>query len=264
MLAEVYVSCTFNLSIKKFDVIINCIGVGVNPDKLVNYFSVTEKYDNLIIDYLQEHSDCIYINMSSGAIYGDIFLKPVDIHTTLSINPNKIKTSNLYTIAKLNSEAKHRTLFHLNIVDLRLFSFFSRFANLEEPYFMNELISCCNKATTFCTNDFYFTRDFIHPKDLFSWIEYIIMQKTINTFCDIKSRFPITKDTILKLFADIFGLRYAIQKMELNGNNTGNKNCYYVDVDVDTNEDFIFKDISSYTSEESLLLEAKYFLNNEE
>ena len=39
-----------------------------------------------------------------------------------------------YALSKINSEIKHRKLKHLNIIDLRLFSFFSRFMNLKSKF----------------------------------------------------------------------------------------------------------------------------------
>lgn len=113
------------------DVVINCIGVGT-LNKLrgnyTDYFMVTEEYDNLAIGYLRNKCpDALYISFSSGAVYGREFSAPVGENTMKSIRVNHIATEDYYAIARFNSEAKHRSFKNLKIVDLRIFSYFSRF-----------------------------------------------------------------------------------------------------------------------------------------
>jgi len=56
--------------------VINCVGIG-DPGKLRNemssIFRVTERFDNLVLDYLECHPSALYLNMSSGAAYGQDF-----------------------------------------------------------------------------------------------------------------------------------------------------------------------------------------------
>ena len=95
---------------EKYDVIINCVGVGT-PAKVKEasgeVFKLTEEFDNMILGYLRRYPDTLYINFSSGAVY--------------SISVDDIKPEHYYGIAKLHQEAKHRALRKLNIVDIRVF-----------------------------------------------------------------------------------------------------------------------------------------------
>jgi N-acetyl-gamma-glutamylphosphate reductase len=71
------------------EVIINCVGIG-NPAKLKNagviVFRLTEKYDTMILDYLEEHPEAIYINFSSGAVYGTKLNMPVQLMNQRVLN----------------------------------------------------------------------------------------------------------------------------------------------------------------------------------
>lgn len=65
---------------RQFDAVINFVGVG-DPARAVqmgkDIFTVTERYDNLALEYLQNHPQCKYIYLSSGAAYGTNFETPV-------------------------------------------------------------------------------------------------------------------------------------------------------------------------------------------
>ena len=67
-----------------FDVVINCIGVG-DPARVrdlgTDIFQITETFDNRILDYLDQHTEALYINMSSGAVFGMAFETPVTAET---------------------------------------------------------------------------------------------------------------------------------------------------------------------------------------
>ena len=60
----------------QYSVVINCVGRG-DPVKLKamgsSIFRLTERFDNLILDYLEKAPDTLYINFSSGAVYGTEF-----------------------------------------------------------------------------------------------------------------------------------------------------------------------------------------------
>ena len=57
----------------QYDVIINCVGIG-RPEKIkeagYGIFLITENFDNLVIEYLGKQPQAIYINFSSGAVFG--------------------------------------------------------------------------------------------------------------------------------------------------------------------------------------------------
>ena len=142
-------------SSNKYDVIINCVGIG-DPVKLKNnisaIFHLIETFDNMVLDYLEKHPETLYINFSSGAAYGVAFDMPVNGATCSNWHINNISEADYYGIAKFHSEAKHRALKKLNIVDLRIFSYFSRFINLESKFLLTEIISYIKEGKEFITD----------------------------------------------------------------------------------------------------------------
>ena len=111
---------------KKYDVIINCIGVG-NPKDIIqnkDILKITEYYDDKILDYMKNKKSIIYINFSSGAIFGQTIRSPISESSQASINVNKLNEGSYYAISKIYAEIKHRNLKNMNIVDLRIFNTF--------------------------------------------------------------------------------------------------------------------------------------------
>ena len=214
-----------------YDVVINCIGVGT-ISKLqgdyTKYFTVTEEYDNLVINYLHNyHPKALYIGFSSGAIYGREFSAPVQENTTNCIRVNHITPQDYYSIVRLNSEVKHRAFKNLNIVDLRLFSYFSRFIDLSDDYFIVEVINCILNKKVLKTNKMNIVRDYIHPKDLFSLIRKCIKVDKINGAFNVVSLKPVSKWEILDYFSSEYGLKYKIIPSLNYTSATGSKNIYY-------------------------------------
>ena len=130
-----------NLHSQSFDIIINCIGIS-NPSDIIKYGNkilvLSKKYDDIIIEYLQKHIFCQYLNFSSGIVHGN-FLQPP--HDELAFNsiPNDL-LHNEYYLSKIYLEKKHRSLPSLNIIDIRIFSFFSKFINLNTDFFISKII----------------------------------------------------------------------------------------------------------------------------
>jgi nucleoside-diphosphate-sugar epimerase len=200
---------------EKYDVIINCVGLGT-PVKVKEasgeVFKLTEEFDNMVLKYLQRYLSTLYINFSSGAVY--------------SISVNDIKPEHYYGIAKLHQEARHRALKKLNIVDLRIFSYFSRFIELDSGYFLTELLKSLKRKKTFVTNSCDFVRDFLAPGDLFDLICLIIKAKPFNGALDAYSAMPISKFKLLDYFVKNHALKYTIKhKLKLTCQ-TGVKSRY--------------------------------------
>lgn len=203
--------CNYNtLDNKKFDVIINSIGLG-NPEKLnSNVIDITEYYDNKIINYLKKNNSTTYLNFSSGAIYGQNFTNPVTDTTLTKLDVNSLDYGYLYSIAKLHSEAKHRALKHLNIIDLRIFGFFSRFIDLNSRFFLAEIVSAIKNKTDLSVDKLDIVRDFVHPKEFCLLIEKCIEKASINNAFDVYSKKPISKFEILNQISKEYELRYNL------------------------------------------------------
>ena len=226
----------------KYHAIINCIGIG-NPANLRKaqdeIFILTEYYDNFILDYLRKNESAIYLNLSSGAVYGTDFSKPVSNSTITSIKINNITTGDHYRISKLNSEAKHRSLSDFNIIDLRIFGFFSRFIELEKEFLLCEIITCIKESKEFITGADNIFRDYIHPQDFIKIVKKVIAGKNLN------QAFDINKSN--------YNLKFRIDSHADFSSVTGSKLNYYST----SNNIEILKFVPKYTSLESISTETE-------
>jgi len=246
---------------EKYDVVINCIGIG-DPGKLKNagisIFRLTETYDNMILDYIEDHNDALYINFSSGATYGTDFGIPVDESSYAKIHINNLTSSDYYGIAKLNAEAKHRSLNNLNIIDLRIFGYFSRFIDIGSQYLLSEVISCIQDCKVLETRPENIIRDYVHPQDFMSLIEKCIAKRSFNDVFDVYSKKPVTKFEILDYFTRQYGLRYIVKENANISNATGTKENYYSNNKKTENLSYFPK----FTSLDSIIDETKLILSN--
>ena len=213
-----------------FDVVINCVGIGA-PQKLkadlLTIFATTEYFDNLILNYLGHRPQTLYINLSSGAAYGTNFTVPVTQESFSTFGINNLDASEYYGIAKINSEAKHRALHDLNIVDLRVFAFFSRFIDVEERFLLSEIISCIKNKKEFVTGPGDITRDYVHVSDLMSMMDIIVNTMQVNDVFDVYSRKPARKFELIDFFAERYGLKYSVMDTFEALSVTGTKNNYF-------------------------------------
>lgn len=260
-LKEKFSSIRLNdLAHKEYDFIINCVGIGT-PNKVRDnpalIFNITEEYDKILTEYLTKFAKPTWINFSSGAIYGDCFNQPVGDSSSRKIAINNINPQAYYGLAKLNSEAKHRAQENLHIVDIRVFAYFSRFIDLDSGYFLTELIKDIKKGTEFITSPCDFTRDYLHPDDLFSLIELIIAKKPFNAAFDAYSRKPVSKFELLDYFSKTYGLKYKIDDRMDFSCPTGSKDVYYSN-SRKANELLGYK--PKHTSIASIAGEAKFLL----
>jgi len=214
---------------KEYDFIINCVGIGT-PNKVRDnpslVFGITEEYDNMVLAYLSKFVKPGYINFSSGAVYGSSFKEAAGDLSSRETLVNNISPQEYYGIAKINSEAKHRAQENLHIVDIRIFSYFSRFIDLNAGYFLTDLIGSIKNGSEFVTNRCDFIRDYLHPSDLFNLIRLIMEKKPFNTAIDAYSQAPVGKFELLDYFSKIYGLRCRIENKLNFICPTGEKNVY--------------------------------------
>ena len=212
-----------------YDVVINCVGIG-NPALLKDtgaaIFELTETYDNLIFSYLKNHKESIYINFSSGAVYGREFNSPVNYSSVNSVNVNALDETSYYSIAKLHSEAKHRASLGFKIIDLRIFAYFSRFIDLDSHYLITGMINSIMSGKVFKTGKNNIIRDYVGPEDLYSLVCSCI-KKGSNDAYDVYTRMPVKKFDILKSFHKEFGLKYKISDRYSSTSVTGPKEVYW-------------------------------------
>ncbi|MEJ5365245.1 MAG: NAD-dependent epimerase/dehydratase family protein [Desulfosoma sp.] len=213
-----------------YDVLINCVGVGTRKNLKWDYslyFTVIEEFDNLCLQYLRtRRSDALYISLSSGAVYGRHHQRPVTKASCHRLKVNKIQPEDYYGISRIYAETKHRSFASMNVVDLRVFSYFSRFANLHEEYFLSEIMGCLIHNIPFRTTPEDMVRDYIHPTDLFRLTERCIEVRRLNTAFDAVSLKPVTKMELLHFFATEYGLHYEFTSTSLSDTATGTKRVY--------------------------------------
>jgi len=214
----------------EYAVIINCIGISNTnafEKNSPSIFDITEFYDTMILDYLKNFPTTLYINLSSGAVFGREFDKPVDDFSTSKFEVNRINKGEMYSISKIYSESKHRSLPDLNIVDLRIFGFFSRFIDVNAGFFMSELLQALKNKSEFVTDKKDFVRDYVNPNDFYDLIKNCIANKKINDVFDVYSKEIISKFQILQECFNKFDLKFKlIDKIE-SISPTGLKKNYY-------------------------------------
>ena len=191
----------------QYNLIINCTG-NRNDLKKNNaeFFKKNRFYDNKIIKYLKNNRTCLYIYLSSGAIYDGNFLEPINENSRSILWQKKIKDQ--YSMAKMDSEIKHRQLSELNIIDLRIFSFFSRFLDEKTNFFLTDVLNALKSQKKLLTSSLDIQRDYIHPYDLTEIIMEFTKKEKINGVFDIHSKKPVKKFEIIKYLKNKYNQKY--------------------------------------------------------
>ena len=242
---------------------INCVGLS-DPAKIESsqgkILETTETFDILTLEYLKNFSETKLINFSSGIVYGGEFSFPITDTVLIDETYNYKNIKSEYALSKINSEIRHRASKHLNIIDLRLFSFFSRFMDLESKFFMSEVVSSIKENKTLFTDNTNFYRDYIHPEDLFLFIKKCVNKNSINGAFDLYSKKPIGKFEVLASLESKYGLKYKIDSGTKVINPTGFKKNYY---SKSRKADLLgYK--PKYSSLDAISEELPYFLKNQE
>ena len=246
----------------RYDAVINCVGVGTLSHPGADYtawFTVTERFDNLIIDYLrQKNPEALYISLSSGIVYGLECGAPAGKESVNRIQVNALTSKDYYMVARLNAETKHRAFGQLRIIDLRIFNYFSRYIDLTDAYFITDVLNGILTKRELWTGEMNIVRDYVHPDDLFSLMAKAMGTEHLNTALDVLSAKPATKMEILDLFSREYGLKYQFQKSPGLSSGTGTKLVYYSEYNKAAGLGFRPK----FTSLETLRGEAGYILRN--
>ena len=214
----------------EYDVVINCVGIS-NPNAFEknsrSIFDTAEFYDTMVLDYLKNFPTTLYINLSSGAVFSGEFDKPVDDSSTYKFDVNGINKGEMYSISKMYLESKHRSLPDLNIVDLRIFGFFSRFIDVNAGFFMSELLQALKNKSEFVTDKKDFVRDYVNPNDFYDLVKNCITNKKINDVFDVYSKEIISKFQILEECFNKFDLKFKLVEKIESISPTGVKKNYY-------------------------------------
>ena len=220
---------TFNTD-EHFDAILNFVGVG-DPAQAAamgsSIFDVTLKYDQLALSYLEQHTHCRYLFLSSGAAYSTSFDAPVDENTKATVAINNLQPQDWYAVAKLHAECRHRSLAHLPIIDIRVFNYFSHTQDISARFLITDIVRAIRDKTVLKTSADYIVRDYIHPSDFYKLVVALLASPATNAVVDCYSKAPIDKPALLAAMQDNFDLRYEIIDASVGVNATGSKPHYY-------------------------------------
>ena len=213
----------------KYAAVINFVGVG-DPirarDMGADIFSVTREFDLLALNYLSRHQDTRYIFLSSGAVYGQNFVQGVSEASVAHVPINALQPQDYYAEAKRYAETLHRSRPE-NIFDIRVFNYISRTANLSARFLIADMINAVRGGTIFKTTNRPLMRDFLHPADFCQLVECCLVAPDGNMALDCYSQAPISKEELIALMANEFGMRYEIAQPASIVNATGEKPNYF-------------------------------------
>ena len=215
---------------QKYDMIINFVGIG-DPAKAQiigsDIFTVTEKYDDMALEYLKQNKKTKYIFLSSGAVYGGNYQEPVNKDTVAIIDINNLKSTDWYAISKLYAEAKHRSLSELSIIDVRVFNYFSHTQDMNARFLITDIVRAIKNKEVFKTSADNIMRDFISPPDFYCLIQAIIDYDSTNMVLDCYTKSSVSKFNLLNELKSGFGLEYEVEEDINIVNATGIKSNYY-------------------------------------
>lgn len=213
-----------------YDVIINFVGVG-DPAAAqrmgASILEVTFEFDSLAIRYVKAHPSTRYLFLSSGAAYGSDFQQPATDQTRTGFDINRLQPQDWYGAAKFHAECRHRALTDLPVVDLRVFSYFSRSQDLSTRFLISDMLRAIRDETVMRTSTDSLVRDFLHPADFARLVQEIIHAPPTNIAVDAYTRAPTTKQALLKAMQQRFGLQYESSQDFSTLNATGRKSHYY-------------------------------------
>lgn len=213
-----------------FDAVINFVGVG-NPAQAVamgnTIFDITLQFDEMVLGYLQAHPTCRYLFLSSGAAYGSNFNEPANCDTPAIVTINNLAPQEWYGVAKLHAECRHRAQPELNIVDIRIFNYFSHTQDINARFLITDILRAIRDKAVLKTSSDYIVRDYLHPTDFYQLVSVLLDTPAMNTAVDCYSLAPIDKPSLLVSMQEKFGLRYESTNETVGINATGSKSHYY-------------------------------------
>lgn len=213
-----------------YDAVINFVGVGdpATAQRMgASILDITLDFDSLALRYVKAHPSTRYLFLSSGAAYGSDFQQPATDQTRASFDINHLQAQDWYGAAKFHAECRHRALADLPIVDLRVFSYFSRAQDLSARFLISDMLRAIRDDTVMSTSTDTLVRDFLHPADFARLAQALIHAPPTNVAVDAYTLAPTTKPELLTAMQQCFGLKYESVQGFSALNATGRKSHYY-------------------------------------
>lgn len=199
-----------------FDLIVNCVGAG-SPGSpgfdRANWFTVLEEFDRRALAMLRRNPAGMLISFSSGAVYGRHADFPAVADTVNRVAVNHVPVEEYYGIVRIFLETRHRALAPLRIVDLRIFSYFSRHADPAAGYLATDILRALREGRELAVSPDEAVRDYIDPGDLFRLVEGCRLHAAagFNRAIDVRSTSPVGKFELLARCRERFGLRFSVR-----------------------------------------------------
>jgi nucleoside-diphosphate-sugar epimerase len=197
---------TFNAS--DFALVINAIGAG-DPARVealgADILDVTAFWDQRVLESMGPATR--YVFLSSGAVYGAQFDRPVDANSEISLPVNFLDRVPPYTMAKLQAEMRHRLARSRAILDLRIFGYADPSIDLRGRFFLAELARSVRDRTVFATTSDDMVRDYSGARELCALIGAWEGAGAPNGPLDLYTTSPASKLDLLKLFTARYGLQ---------------------------------------------------------
>ena len=185
---------------EKFKLIVNFASPGYPEDissSKNNIIKFTKDINRRVIKYLLLNRKTKYIFISSGIVNKNITKKDKQY---------------FYYKSKLDIEENNLSQKGLRIYNLRIYSYISKFIDLNKNFFLSLIINSIKKNKKIKIYNNNFTRDFIGPKELISFIKYILENDLKKCSIDISSNKSVTKKDLLKFFKKNYYLKYDLIK----------------------------------------------------
>lgn len=213
----------------RFDIVINATGVGdprTIKENPASISAATHAIDSLLLEYLALHPDTRVFSISTGAIFGLNAGAHKTEHTSSMFRPDALGAGEIYALAKLSSEAVHRTSSQYSITDLRVYAFFSRFVDLKGAFFLSEVAASLWHGRELLTSPEDMIRDYATGRELLDTILFLYKKPPGNRAFDLRSKAPAAKFAMLYRFRDAFGLRFKVAEGSADVSPTGRKMEY--------------------------------------
>lgn len=213
----------------QYDVIVNFVGAGcpMQIKKMgTSILEVTDYFDSMAVDYLKKNENCRYIFVSSGAVHNQLLRQISNNDGSGNLSHGHLEDKNWYALSKIYAEKRHRFLESLPIVDIRIFSYFSRNQKINAHFLASDILRSLHNGTELIVSNDITVRDYLHPEDFSQLIDLFVRGEEINDAVDCYSCAPIEKIQLLEGIKKVFGLKYSVQRQNYEGKNR-EKSYYY-------------------------------------
>jgi nucleoside-diphosphate-sugar epimerase len=184
------------LDFKGCSIVINALGLGA-PEKVAaagtDILRTTLEWEERIKAMLTAAPECLYVFISSGAVYGPLTSGAANETSTTSFLVNDVDAQTAYARAKFTAETWHRTWAHKRVLDVRLFGYVSTSIDLSAKYFFSEMAAALINRQTFHTGGHDMVRDYVSSQELADLVDGASQHADINTAVDIFSARPAGK-----------------------------------------------------------------------